>query len=236
MFDLGPVLGVQVAENSQKAGTGRILAAVTSVEEHDGIANNILWTQQPQMFDATLRRFPDLLQRPGWAEFANELPNDRLVVQELALQLRRHSADGGAVAMWDAPSTLARLGKYGFTAPPRIIDLKVFNRLLLPTVRGKRTPETMALAYRVQVEGDLMNGLEREAQTLQHLGHLVRSLVAQRQVPVYAANDWDELHYLQVVAAAEQSAGLRRWLRSRQGGHGKLAGDVELRTGWPVWD
>lgn len=231
MFDLGPVLALQVAENSQKPGTGRILAAVTSVEEHDGVVNNILWTPQPQVFEATLRRFPDLLTRPDWTEFANELADDDLVVQELALQVRKHVAEGGAVAMWDAPGTLARLAKYGFKTPPHIIDLRVVNRLLLPQHRGHRTPETMALAFRVQVDGDLAGGLEREAQTLQHLGDMVRDLFKRGQFPGLPEQpvDWDELNNLQMIAAAEQSAGLLRWMRAqRKPTH-------TVRTGWPVW-
>lgn len=232
MFDLGPVLGLQVAENSQKPGTGRIVAAVTAVEEHDGIANNILWTQQPQVFDATLRRFPDLLQRPGWSEYANELSDDRQVVEALSMQVREHTAAGGSVAMWDAPGTLARLTKYGFKVPERIIDIRVMNRLLLPQHRGHRTPETMALSFRVQADGDLMGGLEREAQTLQHLGEVIRDLVRRGQFPDLPEQptDWDEMNHLQLIAAAEQSAGLLRWMRAQR----KPTNSV--RTGWPVWD
>lgn len=232
MFDLGRVMGLQVAENSQKPGTGRIIAAVTSLEDREGIVNNILWNKKPQIFEATLRRFPDLLLRPGWAEYANELADDRRVVEELALQVREHVAEGGSVAMWDAPTTLARLEKYGFKTPAHIIDLRVMNRLMIPSHRGHRTPETMALRFRVQADSDLVSGLEREAQTLQHLGEVVRSLVKRGQFPDLPEQptNWEELNHLQMVAAAEQSAGLLRWMKAQ-----KKPTETVL-TGWPVWD
>lgn len=237
MFDLGPVLALQVAENSQIPGTGRIVAAVTSVEEHDGTVNNILWTPRPQMFDATFQRFPDLRSRPGWSDYANKLATEDLVVEELTLQVRRHIASGGAVAMWDAPGTLARLAPYGFKTPARIIDLKIFNRIMLEIVRGRRTPETMAETLKVLPDDDLGPGLEREAETILHLAELVRELIKVEELPGVPQHpsDWDELHHLQMLAAAEQAAGIKRWRRVQKLPNGEPKFTEPLKVGWPVW-
>lgn len=234
-FMTGPVLGLAVAENSKDPGTGRLCAAVTSVPDPDsqGVLNTILWTPATQVHDATLRRFPDLAMRPGWDELANVLTDDREVAQAVADDLALWDEEGGCIAVWDAPATFARLQPYGVRRPPRrVLDLKVLNRVVLPYHRGHRNPDSMALTLRVPLPGDIMPGVEREAQTVQHLGEVLGQLVAEDRLPHVHQQpySWQDMMAMQDTACHTQMAGLIKWMRSQQ------KPTEYVRMGWPMWD
>lgn len=230
-FNLGKIMGLQVASNSQDPGTGQLAAIVVCEPEGSELVNGIYYADGVKVYDATARRFPDLQERPDWEEFGNRFKSDVVMVSEAMRDVKEWFEEGGCVAVWDAPDLHARLAPYGIAPLARIIDLKVLNRLMLPRQRGYRNPGSMAAELKTHMPTDLMPGVEYEAQMLQILGQQVGNSLLAGKVPgidVPPAS-WKEVMWSQSLAAHSQLNGLIKY-RNKQG---KTTDDI--KPGWPVW-
>lgn len=240
-----PIMGMQVAETTQAPGEGK-LAAVLFAERsthphHHGTLEVFGAYTAPQALKVdhvTLTRFPDLktIRNGEWEADGNfngkvDTPEEvRLVALEEMADMNH--LDDGAVAMWDAPDTLQRLQGPRFQVPPKIMDLKVLNRLMWPNFQGRRTPYSMARNLGMNLKGLPGEGVEAEAllnlllaeEVLKRLEALGADLLG-----TMPAN-WGEMMALQSVAAQAQLSGLMDWMKS-QGRSPR-----HLKAGWPVWE